>query len=96
MSTPGPYRIHRMIQDLLRDPDAAHAFANDPHPVFKRYGVTENEAMLLEERSIASMTAVGVHPNMQMKYLRLRKGAAGQGSAAKGPLDSYLDRLREF
>lgn len=80
-----------MIQDLMRDPVAAQAFATDPEPSFERYGVTPREATLLEERSIEAMTAAGVHPNLQMKYLRLRKPSAA--TAAPGPLDAYLPQL---
>ena len=94
MTAAGSYRIHRMIQDLLRDPDAARAFAIDPNPAFERYGVTPTEGLQLEEKSIESMTALGVHPNLQMKYLRLRKGAPTPGVKVVGPLDAYLDRLQ--
>jgi hypothetical protein len=96
MAVIAPYRIHRMIQDLLRDPVAARSFADDPQPAFDRYGVTAAEAAMLEDRTIEAMNALGVHPNLQMKYLRLRKAAAADDtSAAAGPLDAYLDRLKE-
>lgn len=94
MPEPGaraPYRIHRMIQDLVRDPAAARGFADDPQPVFDRYGIAPGEVALLEERSIAGMTQLGVHPNLQMKYLRLRRTP---NPGASGALDAYLDRLQ--
>lgn len=88
-----PYRVHRMIQDLLRDPKAARTFAEDPQSAFERYGIAADEAELLETRGIAEMGQLGVHPNLQMKYLRLRRPSG----AATGPgaLDAYLERLRE-
>lgn len=95
MATRAPYRIHRMIQDLLRDPQAAQTFARDPYPAFASYGITEAEAALLEAGTIESMTRLGVHPNLQMKYLRLRKAPSEPGTQLPpGPLDAYLDRLR--
>ncbi|RVT92938.1 hypothetical protein [Sphingomonas crocodyli] len=81
-----------MIQDLLRDAAAAEQFSIDPAPVFERYAVTSGEAAMLEAGTIEAMTDLGVHPNLQMKYLRLRKGKA---TAQAGPLDVYLDRLLE-
>lgn len=91
-----PYRVHRMIQDLMRNPAEAASFANDPAADYRRYGLTEREAALLETGTLEAMTELGVHPNLQMKYLRLRK-AAGDGAKliGTGPLDAYLDRLLE-
>lgn len=92
MSTRAPYRIHRMIQDLVHDPIAARNFAEDPQTAFDRYAIQPGEAALLEARSIEAMTQLGVHPNLQMKYLRMRRPP---GTAGPGPLDAYLDRLLE-
>ena len=96
MSRVAPYRVHRMIQDLVREPEAARVFAENPYPIFERYGVTAEEEALLEARSIESMTALGVHPNLQMKYMRLRKMPPTAGTKLAGPLDAYLGRLLEI
>lgn len=96
MAGVAPYRIHRLIQDTLRDPGQARAFAIDPQPVFDRYGITADEVALLETRSVEAMSSLGVHPNLQMKYLRLRKQPVSpESAAAPGPLDAYLARLME-
>ena len=96
MAAVAPYRIHRLIQDTLRDPARARAFAVDPQPIFDHYGVTASEAALLETRSVEAMSSLGVHPNLQMKYLRLRNPPVAPGaSAAPGPLAAYLARLME-
>ncbi|MBC2653513.1 hypothetical protein [Novosphingobium aerophilum] len=94
--TVAPYYIHRMIQAIHRDPEACAAFASDPAPYYARYGLDQRQIALLEDASVASMTELGVHPNLQMKYLRMRtpRPAAGE-SALPGPLDAYLDRLLE-
>ena len=96
MSALAPYRIHRMIQDLIRDPAAARAYAADPAPTFARYGLTQREQDLLRAGSLAAMTELGVHPNLQMKVLRLSAPPPDAGSlAAPGPLAWCLDRLLE-
>lgn len=91
-----PYRVHRMIQDLMRDPQAAAAYAADPAPTQAHYGLEPRETALLAKGTLEAMTELGVHPNMQMKYLRLSAPPPGAGALAKaGPLDAYLDRLLE-
>lgn len=96
MAAIAPYRIHRLIQDTLRDSAQARALATDPQPVFDRYGITSGEVALLEARSVEAMGSLGVHPNLQMKYLRLRKQpVSSESAAAPGPLDAYLARLME-
>jgi len=91
-----PYRIHRLIQDLMKQPAEAAAFAADPEPVFAAYGLSEDEKAQLRDGSPAALHALGVHPNLQMKYARLRvpPPPPGQGSGV-GPLAAYLDRLLE-
>ena len=91
-----PYRVHRLIQDLMRNPAEAAQFAKDPAADYRRYGLADREARLLEAGSLEAMTELGVHPNLQMKFLRLRK-ASGDGAklVGAGPRDAYLDRLLE-
>jgi len=89
MST-AEYRIHRLIQDLMRDPAAAAAFAKDPEPLFERYRLSERERALLRDGSPRALIELGVHPNLQMKFQRLARAAP---AAAPGLLDEYLDRL---
>ena len=91
------YPVHQMIQDLMRDADGAAAFSRDPEPFFDKYGLTEDEKALLRDGSLPALHRLGVHPNLQMKYARLRKvaGAPGMGGSAGGPLEAYLDRMME-
>jgi hypothetical protein len=91
-----PYRVHKLIQDLMRDPARAAAFAQDPEPAFAAFGLAEPEKALLRDGSPAALHALGVHPNLQMKYARLRAKPPPAGAAAPGgggPLAAYLDRL---
>jgi hypothetical protein len=89
-----PYRVHRLIQDLMRDPAAQAAFAADPEPAFAKYGLADAEKALLRDGSAAALNQLGVHPNLQMKYvrLRIRPGAPPPGG---GPLAAYLARLEQ-
>ena len=88
-----PYRIHKLIQDLMKDQAAAAKFAADPEPAFAQYGLTEDEKKLLRDATPAALHQLGVHPNLQMKYGRLRKPPPEGGGP--GLLDAYPDRLLE-
>lgn len=92
--SPAPYRVHKLIQDLMRDPAAAAAFGRDPEPAFTAYGLAEDEKALLRDGSAAALHRLGVHPNLQMKYVRLRAPPPA-GAPNPGPLAAYLDRLTE-
>jgi hypothetical protein len=91
------YPVHKLIQDLMRDPARAAAFADNPEPEFAAYGLAEPEKALLRDGSPAALHRLGVHPNLQMKYARLRAPPPPAGAArpAGGPLAAYLDRLKE-
>jgi hypothetical protein len=88
--SPAPYRVHRLIQDLNRDPRLVAAFLREPEAVFQAYDIAENERQLLREGTPRSLIALGVHPNLQMKFLRIRRTAEGVGPS---PLASYLRDL---
>lgn len=88
--SPAPYRVHRLIQDLNRDPRLASMFVSDPEPVFQQYAIAENEKQLLRQGSPQALMRLGVHPNLQMKLLRVLRTTGGAGP---GPLDSYLRDL---
>lgn len=87
-----PYRVHKMIQDLMKNPEAAAAFAANHEPTFEAYGLAEAERALLRDGSPAALHELGVHPNLQMKYNRLR---APPKPAGGGLMDAYLDTLLE-
>lgn len=87
-----PYRVHRLIQDLNRDPRLATAFVSDPEPVFQQYGIAENERQLLREGTPRALLTLGVHPNLQMKFLRIRRSPGG---GEPGALASYLRDLEQ-
>jgi hypothetical protein len=95
--TAAPYRVHKLIQDLMRDPVRAAAFAQDPEPAFDAFGLAEPEKALLRDGSPSALHTLGVHPNLQMKYARLRAKPPPAGAAPPGgggPLAAYLDRLK--
>jgi 2'-aminobiphenyl-2,3-diol 1,2-dioxygenase small subunit len=88
--SPAPYRVHRLIQDLNRDPRLVETFRREPEAVFKAYDIAENERQLLRQGTPRALIALGVHPNLQMKFLRIRRAAEGSGPS---PLASYLRDL---
>lgn len=88
-----PYRVHKLIQDLMKDPAAAAKFAADHEPTFEAYELTEAEKALLRDGSLSALHQLGVHPNLQMKFARLR--LPSQPGAGPGFLDAYLDKLLE-
>lgn len=93
--TVAPYRVHQLIQDLMRDPRRAAAFAKDPEPEFAVYGLAEPEKAALRDGSAGALHALGVHPNLQMKYGRLRVPTPSSSSGGGGPLAAYIGRLTE-
>jgi hypothetical protein len=84
------YRVHRLIQDLNRDARLATMFLSDPDRLFEQYALAENERLLLREGTPEALMRLGVHPNLQMKFLRIRRVP---GSAGSTPLASYLREL---
>jgi len=94
MST-APYRVHKLIQDLMKDPAGQAAFARDPEPAFEAHGLIETEKVLLRDGSPSALDRLGVHPNLQMKYGRLRILPGSPPPAGGGPLAAYLGRLEE-
>jgi hypothetical protein len=84
------YRINRMIQDLNGDPEARERHRADPAATYARYDIDAGEQALLADGSIAAMTRLGVHPNLQMKWMFINAKGPPPGP---GPLASFLGRL---
>ena len=87
------YRVHRLIQDLNRDQAAAKRFAAEPDPVFAQYGLTADEQRLLKDGTPKALMELGVHPNLQMKFFKLKGGPPK--APGPGPLDFYLKSLKD-
>lgn len=84
------YRVHRLIQDLARDGEKAGQFAADMEPFFEAYELAEQEKQLLRSGSREDMIELGIHPNLQMKYMRVSKPPRPAGPS---PLQPYLKKL---
>ena len=90
--TRAPYRVHQLIQDIWADADTAAQFRADPEPVFEAYGLEEREKALLRNGEHPALIKLGVHPNLQVKYLRI---TAEPETAQEGPLAHYLARMQK-
>jgi hypothetical protein len=85
-----PYRIHRLIQDLMKDPAKLARFKEDPDSVFDAYEITEAERLKPRDGSKAALIELGVHPNLQMKYFRMMSRPAPR---ERGVLEYYFEKL---
>lgn len=86
----GSYRINRMIQDLNLDPVARERHKADPDASFAGYEITAAEQALLADGSVDAMTRLGVHPNLQMKWIFINAKGPPPGSP---PLAAFIERL---
>lgn len=84
------YRLNQMIQDLNGDPEAKERHRADPGGTYRKYGVSSGEQALLADCSIEAMAALGIHPNLQMKWIFIN---AKGPPPAPGPLASFIERL---
>jgi len=87
---PDTYRLNQMIQDLNGDPEAKERHRVDPDATYRKYEVGPDEQARLADGSIEAMTALGVHPNLQMKWIFINAKAA---PPPPGPLATYIQRL---
>lgn len=90
MSGTGTYRINRMIQDLNADPAAKERHRAGPDATYAAYAITADEQALLTDGSIAAMGRLGVHPNLQMKWMFINAKSPPSGP---GPLATFMARL---
>lgn len=79
------YRVHKLLQELS-DPALADHFRNDPESHFDRYGLEPPERQALREGTPQAMSAIGVHPLLQMMLLFVRSPEMGQQGALSGVL----------
>lgn len=87
---PDTYRLNQMIQDINGDPEAKERHRADPDSSYRKYGVGPDEQALLADGSIEAMTALGIHPNLQMKWIFINAKGPPPGP---GPLASFIERL---
>ncbi|KJK17987.1 hypothetical protein UB46_34465 [Burkholderiaceae bacterium 16] len=81
-----------MIQDVNSDMTLLNNFRAKRSSVYQLYGLTSRECALLEDGSIEAMAELGVHPNLQVKFLRASSQGSSEGNG-KGGLPAFLARL---
>lgn len=84
------YRVHRLIQDLMKDPEQAARFRESADPFFDEYALAESERELLRLGTPEALIELGVHPNLQMKYFRIISPPPAGG---RGPAWKFIERL---
>lgn len=87
---PKTYRLNQMIQDLNGDFEAKKRHRSDPNATYRRYEVSSHEQALLADGSIEAMTELGIHPNLQMKWIFINAEGPPQ---EPGPLATFIERL---
>ena len=84
------YRVHRLIQNLARDPELVARFLQDKGAMCDDYGLTPVEREAVVSGAKGALIALGVHPNLQMKLFGATRAPAIGG---QGLLASYFRKL---
>lgn len=84
-----PVELHRLISAVIRDPALAEQLRASSRTVYERFGVPPEQQAQLDADPVAALSALGVHGNLQFKYL----GARGLLTLAPASIRPYLDTL---
>jgi 2'-aminobiphenyl-2,3-diol 1,2-dioxygenase, small subunit len=66
------YVVHRLIQNLFKEPGLLERLANEPDAVYDAYGLDAAERLAVTEASPPALAAIGVHPILQMHLMLAR------------------------
>jgi|GEM_PF-3524050 len=64
-----PVELHRLISAAIHDPDLAKRLREAPETVYAEFGVPEALREALCADPVAAVEKIGVHPNLQFKFL---------------------------
>lgn len=81
--------VHRFIERLDRDPACLKAFQADPRHFMQTTGLSDNEVEQLHTASRDALDGLGVHPLLQIRYLRARFPERGSFMS----INDWSDRL---
>ena len=63
------YAVNRLVQELFRQPGLLERFRSRRSEVYDEYGLDPAQRAGLDDGTPAALTAVGVHPILQMHFL---------------------------
>jgi 2'-aminobiphenyl-2,3-diol 1,2-dioxygenase small subunit len=66
------YVVHRLIQDLFKEPGLLERLASTPDQVYDAYGLDAAERAAVEDASPPALASIGVHPILQMHLMLAR------------------------
>jgi 2'-aminobiphenyl-2,3-diol 1,2-dioxygenase, small subunit len=66
------YVVHRLIQNLFKEPGLLERLSTAPEAVYDAYGLDDAERTAISEASPSALAAIGVHPILQMHLMLAR------------------------
>ena len=63
------YTVNRLVQELFRQPGLLERFRSRRSEVYDEYGLDPVQRAGLDDGTPPALTAVGVHPILQMHFL---------------------------
>ncbi len=86
-----PVELHRLISTAIRDRALAERLRKTPEIVYAEFGVPYWQQGSLAEDPPAALGLIGVHPNLQFKFL----GLLGLLKMSPASVRPFIDQLRE-
>ncbi|OBR48415.1 hypothetical protein [Paraburkholderia tropica] len=71
-ATRPPAELHRLISQAIRDRALAAQLRDTPDAAYEAFGVPAAQRALLAADAKGALSALGVHANLQIKFLALR------------------------
>jgi hypothetical protein len=66
------YAVHRLIQNLFKEPGLLDRLKSAPDAVYDAYGLTATERAAFSDASPSALASIDVHPILQMHLMLAR------------------------
>jgi len=83
-----PAGVHALIHHLIETPQDRPLIKDDPDALFERFGIPDRVRDTLKSGGRDDLYALGVHPNLTMKWLIW----SGRSTIPGFPISYYFDR----
>ena len=77
------YVVHRLIQNLFKEPGLLERLATAPDAVYDAYGLDDAERTAVSDASPPALAAIGVHPILQMHLMLARNPQMAETMSVK-------------